>query len=72
MSHARIYLQVDETEVSWCEHRVHDSDVEYVIADPGELRKVTMASEFSCPGCGTEFAVTASVKEVLVEGGVPE
>ena len=54
------------------EHRVHDSDVEYILADPGELRKVTMASEFSCPGCGTEFAVTAAVKEVLVEGGDPE
>lgn len=72
MSHARIYLQVDETEVSWCEHRVHDSDVEYVIADPGEIQKVALASEFSCPGCGTEFTVTATVKEALVVGADPE
>lgn len=72
MSHARIYLQVDETEVSWCQHRVHDSDVEYILADPGKLQKVELASEFSCPGCGTEFAVTAAVKEVLVVGADPE
>lgn len=26
----RIWLQVDEPEVSWCQDKIHDSDVEYV------------------------------------------
>ena len=74
MAHARIYLQVDETDVSWCEHRVHDSDVEYVIANPGERAEAVIASNFSCPACSTEFTVTAVpvVKEILVEGAAPE
>lgn len=49
MTHPRIYLQVGDTAVTWCEHRVHDSDVEYVIADPGERAPAVIASNFSCP-----------------------
>ncbi len=39
MRHKRIWLQVDEDEVSWCQDQVHDSDVEYelVEADDPEL-----------------------------------
>ena len=64
MKHARIYLQVEETDVSWCEHRVHDSDVEYVIADATQRAEAVQASSYPCPGCGTEFIITAQVKEV--------
>ena len=28
--HKRIWLQVDEPEVSWCQDQIHDDDVEYV------------------------------------------
>jgi hypothetical protein len=28
-----IYLQVDESEVSWCVDQIHDTDVEYVRKD---------------------------------------
>jgi hypothetical protein len=28
--HKRIWLQVDEPEVSWCQDQIHDTDVEYV------------------------------------------
>lgn len=63
MSHARIYLQVDETEVSWCEHRVHDTDVEYVRADTPDRAEAVVATTFSCPGCATEYTITATVPE---------
>ena len=75
MTHARIYLQVDESpEVSWCEHRVHDSDIEYVLATPGDREAAVLASSFTCPSCATEFTVTAVpvVQEVLIEGAAPE
>ena len=74
MTYARIYLQVEETEVSWCEHRVNDSDVEYVMADPTQRAEAVQAATYTCPGCRTEFIITAQVQEleVLVEGGVPE
>jgi len=74
MSYPRIYLQAGDAKVTWCEHRVHDSDVEYVIADPGERAPAVIASNFTCPACSTEFTVTAVpvVKEVPVDGAAPE
>lgn len=75
MEHPRIYLQVGENEVSWCEHRVNDDDVEYVKAEPQERDEAVIASSFTCPSCATEFTVTAVpevAKEVLIEGDAAE
>ena len=44
MEHPRIYLQVEENEVSWCDHRVHDTDVEYVRAEPREREDAVIAT----------------------------
>ncbi len=66
MSHARIYLQVKETPSTWCEHRVHDDDVEYVRTEAPERAEAVVATSFACPGCKTEYTLTAAVpaKEV--------
>lgn len=63
MSHARIYLQVGDAAPTWCEHRIHDSDVEYVRSEPPERAEAVVATSFSCPGCATEYTLTASVPE---------
>ena len=61
MSHARIYLQVGGDPPTWCEHRVHDSDVAYVRTEAPERAEAVVATSFACPGCKTEYTLTAAV-----------
>ena len=42
MRHKRIWLQAEEhqgEEITWCQDKIHETDVEYVLAEPKEARE---------------------------------
>ncbi len=52
--HKEIWLQVDEPEVSWCQDKIHDSDVKYLLASDvkAALSLADLFRIFEEQGCG--------------------
>ena len=64
----RIYLQVEENEVSWCADKIHDTDVPYIREDLHHAQMVCDGDRFA-----TAEARLAAVRELRAryEHGIP-